>query len=374
MNRLKTTILPGCVMLLLTSGCVSRTAHVMPQNFTPQHISPKQPPHQGPVKPSSLSDYIRGVYKLSAEASRQLEQRSTLLAEAPEMEDLVNRVEQDPQDTEARSRLIAEYMSRKLYWGAYELLASSLPGSLNDPETNLNLAEIWDAWGLNDLAQQYAERAISNGANSARAYETIGRIELHRHHPTEALLWYSRSLESARTAPVLANMGFAYMLKSELESARASLEEATQLDDTLEEAHNNLAIVLSKTGDETGALNHLLRISRPAVAFNNMGVLYLQSQQLRDAQYYFEKALRLEPDYEVARRNLSEVEAMVPSLPILELPALGNEPAPSPQTEKVDLAAQPQSAADDKTPTSGRDEAGTSARNWPNSHLTGVKR
>jgi tetratricopeptide (TPR) repeat protein len=369
MNRLKTQILPGCVMLLLTSGCVSRTANVMPK---------PAPRLQGTVKPSSLSDYIRGVYKLSAEASQQLEQRSALLADAPELEAVVKRVEQDPQDAEARSRLVAEYMSRKLYWGAYELLTNALPGSLNDPETNLNLAEIWDAWGLHDLAMQYAERAISNGATSAHSYETIGRIELHRNHPTEALLWYRRSLERTRTAPVLANIGFAHMLNSEWESARASLEEATQLDDKLEEAHNNLAIVLSKTGDETGALNHLLRTSRPAVAFNNMGVLYLQSQQPRDAQHYFEKALHLEPNYEVARRNLTKLEALLPSLriialPIIELPAYLNEPA-SPQTEEVHLAVQPQAAADDKTANIGRDEAGTSFRNWPSSHLTGVKR
>ena len=363
MNRLKTQVLPGCVMLLVTSGCVSSTAHIMTQPAPPQET----------VKPSSLSDYIRGVYKLSAEASRHLEQRATLLAESPELEALVMRAEQDPQDTEARSRLIAEYMSRKLYWGAYELLTNALPGSPNDPENNLNLAEIWDAWGLYDLALQYAERAISNGAASARSYETMGRIELHRHHPNDALLWYSRSVECARTASVLANIGFAHMLKSEWENARVSLEEATQLDDTLEEAHNNLAIVLSKTGNETGALERLLRASRPAVAFNNMGVLYLQSKQLRDAQHYFEKALRLEPDYEVARRNLTELEALLPSLPIIELPAFAGEPASFPETEGVYPGVQPQMAADDKTANISRDEAGTSARNWPNSHLTGVK-
>jgi Flp pilus assembly protein TadD len=245
-------------------------------------------------------------------------------------------------------------MSRKLYWGAYELLTNGLPGNLNDPETNLNLAEIWDAWGQYDLASQFVEHAIACGASSAHAYETAGRIELHRQRPTEALVWYGRSLESARTAPVLANAGFAHMLKSEWESARVSLEEATQLDDTLTEAHNNLAIVLSKTGDENGALSHLLRAGRPAVAFNNMGVLYLQSKQLRDAQKYFEKALTLEPDYEVARRNLTEVEALLPSLPITE-PAVVNDSASAPQAEEIH-GERPR-AAEDKTANISRDEA-----------------
>ena len=332
MYRLKKVFLPGCATLLLASGCVTRATHLTPQPA----------PAQEAIKPSSLSDYIRGVYKLSAEASRQVEQRAILLAEAPELEDVVARAEQNPEDTEARSRLIAEYMSRKLYWGAYELLTNSLPASPNDAETNLNLAVIWDAWGLYDMALPYAERAIANGATSAQAYETIGRIELHRNHPTEALLWYGRSLESDRTAPVLANIGYAHMLRSEWESARTSLEEATQLDDTLEEAHNNLAIILSRTGDDTGALAHLLRTGRPAVAFNNMGVLYLRAQKLSDAQNYLEKALRLEPDYEVARRNLTALEALLPRPSILQLPDVATETAAIPHTGDVPLAAHPQ--------------------------------
>ena len=119
MNRLKKPFLPTCAMLLLTSGCVTRTAHLTPQPV----------PSQQAVKPSSLSDYIRGVYKLSAEASQHLEQRAALLTDAPELEDLLNRAEETPQDTEARSRLVTANRSRKRYWGAYELLTSALPSN-----------------------------------------------------------------------------------------------------------------------------------------------------------------------------------------------------------------------------------------------------
>jgi Flp pilus assembly protein TadD len=214
---------------------------------------------------------------------------------------------------------------------------------------------------LHDLALQYAERAIANGATSARAYEAIGRIELHRNHPTQALVWYDLSLKNARTAPVLANLGYAHMLQSEWESARASLEEAIRLDDTLEVAHNNLAIVLSKTGDDNGALTHLLRTGRPAVAYNNMGVLCQEAQRLHDAQDYFEKALRLEPNYEVARRNLTALEVLLQSPSIIELPASPREDAAPRQAGETHFAAQPQTPAEAKTPNGSRDEAGASA-------------
>ena len=104
-----------------------------------------------------------------------------------------------------------------------------------------------------------------------------------------------------------------------------------------------------------------------------MGVLYLQAQKLGDAQQYFQKALQLEPDYEVARVNLSKLEALIPQPAIVQLPAFSNEAVAVPQPGDVHLAAEPQAPAESKAPNFSRDEAGTSARNWPNGHLTGVK-
>ena len=82
MNRLNKPFLPGCLLLLLTSGCLSRPVPLTPQPLTNMA-----------VKPASLSDYIRGVYKLSSEASQQLEQRSALLVDAPELQELIDHLE-----------------------------------------------------------------------------------------------------------------------------------------------------------------------------------------------------------------------------------------------------------------------------------------
>jgi len=189
---------------------------------------------------------------------------------------------------------------------------------------------IWDAWGQYNLAWQYGERAVAHGAASPQAYETLGRIRLHQNEPAEAIVWYSRSLEYVRTSPVLSNMGYAQMLASDWDNARTSLEEAVQLDDTLEEAHNNLAVVLSRIGDDTGALAHLLKTGRPAAAFNNLAVLYQKEKRPYDAQHYFEEALRLEPAYEIARRNLDALQESLPPPSIVHLPAVISEPKDSP--------------------------------------------
>jgi tetratricopeptide (TPR) repeat protein len=305
-------LLPVCILLLI-SGCVTRRT-------VKQNVASK--PVQFEVKPATLSDYIRTIYKLSSEASKQAEERSLLLADDPQLEPLVVQAEADPTNTDARTRVVSEYMSRHLYWGAYELLTNTLPDHANDEVTNLNLAIIWDAWGQYDLATLYGERAIANGMATAQAFETMGQIALHQNQPDQAIAWYKQSLDQSRTASALANLGYAFMLKSEWEESKVNLESAIALDDTLQEAHNNLAIVLSKMGDDTGALAQLLETARPAVAFNNLGVLYLEKKGLRDAQHYFEEALRLEPDYEMAQRNLDAVQLSLAPLPILDLATL----------------------------------------------------
>ncbi len=106
------------------------------------------------------------------------------------------------------------------------------------------------------------------------------------------------------------------------------------------EAHNNLAVVLSRSGDDTGALAHLLNAGRPAAAFNNLGVLYLQAKNTRNAQHYFEEALRLEPNYELAQRNLDALQGMLPPASILHLPAFRSEPANSATERQQDLIHQ----------------------------------
>jgi tetratricopeptide (TPR) repeat protein len=335
MKRLHSLCLPACAMMLVASGCVSRT------NLAAKPVA------QEAIKPSSLSEYIRGIYKVSSEASKRNDQRAALLEAAPELAALVEHVEKNPTDADSRTRLVDEYLSRNLYWGAYELLTEALADRSQDPQINLNLAVIWDSWGQYDLAVQYADRAMENGANSLRAFATLGRIQLHRNRPAEALVWYGRALEHERTAPILANMGYAHILNADWPKAKESLEQALAIDDTLEQAHNNLALALAKLGDDTGALAHLLKTGRPAVAFNNMGVLYLQDNKIPEAQHYFQEALRVEPGYEIARTNLNAIEASLPPPPIIRLPAFPEAPAPPPDTAQFRFDREARSAHSD---------------------------
>jgi len=253
------------------------------------------------------------VYKLSGEsANKDNDRRAQLLAEHPELSDLVTRIQQNAADKDARSQLVAAYFDHQLYWAAYELLTAADAMNEADSETDLNLARIWDVWGQYDLALKYGERAMADGDSSPRASEVIGRIYLHRNEPAAAISWYTRAAEHSDNARIVANLGYAYILVSDWENAKTNLEKAITLDESLPEPHNNLAVVLMKLGDDKAALSELQKTAPVHVAFNNMGVLYLQEQKLARAQELFEEALQLAPKYDVAQRNLGTVQALMP--------------------------------------------------------------
>src|SRR5688572_24989092 len=111
-----------CVFILTACGCTTRSS-----------IGTKA--GRGPVKPPSLSDYIRSVYRLSAESSAEAQRRADVLAGAPQLAELVFRGGENPGDPALRSELVAAYMEHKLYREAYELLMDSHVADPEDSQT-----------------------------------------------------------------------------------------------------------------------------------------------------------------------------------------------------------------------------------------------
>ena len=48
-----------------------------------------------------------------------------------------------------------------------------------------------------------------------------------------------------------------------------------------------------------------------ALAHNNIGVIFQKRGQLKDARYHYTKAVRLDPDYTDARRNLNFISQKI---------------------------------------------------------------
>jgi tetratricopeptide (TPR) repeat protein len=150
----------------------------------------------------------------------------------------------------------------------------------------------------------------------------LGTIRIHANDADGAVKSFlaGLKLEPGR-ASLLANCGYALLLKGDLESARSYLLRSVQIDGMAAEARNNLAIVLANLGDREGALLHFTAAGSAATAHNNLGAVYSAHGRWREAQREFRLALSLQPDYLKARQNLDEVESLFPPPTVVDLAA-----------------------------------------------------
>src|SRR5262249_1338724 len=158
----------------------------------------------------------------------------------------------------SRNSLAQGYFNEGLFWSAYHLFHEVRNLTNGNLTAELGLAQIWDKWGDYSLAQQHIAAAIAINPGSFDAYETLGRIHLHRNSPVEAAQAFKRAVElEPERAATLANLGYADMLAGNSKDAQIELTKALALDPSLAEAHNNLGILLAQSGDYQGSLEEM---------------------------------------------------------------------------------------------------------------------
>jgi tetratricopeptide (TPR) repeat protein len=273
---------------------------------------------------------MRTVYRISQEGSVEADElRQEVLDSNPELAQLAARIASDVKDVESRNTLAEAYLDRGLLKSAYALFSEALNNGSNF-RAEIGLARIWDKWQDFSMAHQHAAAAISINAGSAEAHELMGNIYLHRNAPTEAVREFQQALEIAPDVPaVIANLGYAYMWNGNVPDARASFEKALSLDGSLNEARNNLGIILAQMGDYEGALTQMVQAAAPEVALNNLGVVLLSLGNPEGAVQVFQEALKYDPNYEKAQLNLSAARALLPGPVVVNLPTPVSPDTPS---------------------------------------------
>jgi tetratricopeptide (TPR) repeat protein len=273
--------------------------------------------------PKRFSDQIRSVFKVS-EINRWAKKRmdrESLLERYPEVIPTLAQVERDPTDLGAKRRLAEFFAKKKLYRRAlkhFTELAVLLP---DDEEIQLTLGRIWDYQGAHAIALRHAINAVEINPESVPAHTLLGTVYLHREEPEKAAVAFQSVLElDPDNTSILANIGYAYLQLKDWQSASKYLEIAIQNDPESTRIRNNLGIAKAYLGDEEGAIQEFLKVSEPAVAYNNLGAAYLAHKHWSKARDAFEKALAWDPRYVKARLNLMEAESYLPPPSAVDLP------------------------------------------------------
>ncbi len=228
----------------------------------------------------------------------------------------------------------------------YDLAVSQYEKSLSKSPDNIRVKykRAVGLLGLNLLkdAREQLEQIIEQDKNYALAYEGLGRVYLKEKQyvvsknyfekatQLDPLLWraygylgnithlqnaYKDAIHYYVTATTINpdagyiynNLGFSYYSISDWENAIKAYYRAIELNYTGPKVFNNLGKALVKTEAYDKAFKAYLKGGAEAVAYNNLGVGYLENGKISDATACFKKAIELSPQYyRVANDNLKK--------------------------------------------------------------------
>lgn len=133
----------------------------------------------------------------------------------------------------------------------------------------------------------------------------------------EAIELYCRSIAIIPTAEAHTFLGWAYSFLGNLDAAIAECKKAIQVDPSFGNAYNDIGAYLIEKSQYEEAIPWLLNAagSRNYVhhhyAHYNLGRAYIALEQFNRARDEFETALRIAPEYEMAREALGLIKLRI---------------------------------------------------------------
>ena len=128
---------------------------------------------------------------------------------------------------------------------------------------------------------------------------------------------YKRSIELHPTAEAYTFLGWTYKFQGKLDEAISECKNAILIDPGFGNPYNDIGAYLIEQGKLDEAIPWLEKATQSAryASFHypwyNLGRIYLAKEWLNKAKECFEKALEIEPKYEVAREALRQTRRSV---------------------------------------------------------------
>jgi tetratricopeptide (TPR) repeat protein len=125
-----------------------------------------------------------------------------------------------------------------------------------------------------------------------------------------AIELYQRSIEAFPTAEAHTFLGWTYSFQGKLDEAIEECKKAIQIDPDFGNPYNDIGAYLLEKSLYAEAIPWLVRASKAKrydnhhFAHYNLGRAYIALEQFNRAAEEFETALRLKPEYEMAREAL----------------------------------------------------------------------
>jgi len=132
-----------------------------------------------------------------------------------------------------------------------------------------------------------------------------------------AIELYKRSLDLHPTAEAFTYLGWTYRFQGKIDDAIAECKKAIQIDPEFGNPYNDIGAYLIEKGEYDEAIPWLER-SLQAKRYDschyphfNLGRVYAAKELYGKARYHFEQALKLSPDYALAKDGLAKIRHKV---------------------------------------------------------------
>ena len=207
------------------------------------------------------------------------------------------------------------------YLGGSSAREFTLTGKGIDPKDRLNvlkslyLAVSPDARSPASQRVGLLRKALTEDLTNPTVYYYLGDEYAKAGRPGEAMKLYQDGIANGlRNAWLFSRLGNLYRLQGNRDEAIAAYERAAQLNASDSESLSDLAMAYL----ETGRLADAERVFKWSVAaddkfglaYNGLGLVSVQKQDLPAARGFFEKAVQLDPDLLEAQLNLGRIYKM----------------------------------------------------------------
>ncbi|MGN0030459.1 MAG: tetratricopeptide repeat protein [Candidatus Gastranaerophilaceae bacterium] len=178
------------------------------------------------------------------------------------------------------------------------------------------LAYAQDEIGKDKEALKNYRKYLKTNPNNAATYNNIGVIYKNREDYKKAIQYYKKA-HKADTEEILYinNLADAYYKNEQYELAVENWNEVLKLNPEYEINYLNLAYAQDEIGDLNSALVNCCKFiennpndSNIYIAYNNRGYALEQLNHYEQAFQDYKKSLELNPDFEMAQKNLKRIE------------------------------------------------------------------
>jgi len=196
-------------------------------------------------------------------------------------------------------------------------------------EIQIAMARSLERQGRTDEAKKMYLEAVNAAPQRADAYHLLALLYDRNGECQTAVEHYQQALElDGENADLHCDVGYNCYLRQQWQEAETHLRRALELSPSLGRAHNNLGLVLARTGREGQALEEFLRAgSGPAEAHANLAYVLTLADRWNEAQQAFQQALAINPNLKSAQEGLARLQALAARR---ETAVAGNPATPPP--------------------------------------------